>query len=743
MKTTFTASLLLCFTMVVQAGQVPGYEKRDYGTEKVISIYSEKNDPVIRFGIEELKKSLTGQGYKVIADNLDNSDIKIITVNSEPELAGMKLSSGDFKFFPENEGFIIRKDKKDRIWVAGGGTAGTMYGILELAEQVRLYGTAKITVTEKNPYMKVRGIKFNLPLDVRTPSYSDFGDAGQINIPVVWDFKFWTNVIDNLARNRYNLISLWNLHPFPSMVKVPEYPDVALADVRRASGKLAENYDGRGRGFDKPEITGTTETVLKISIDDKIAFWQKVMRYGKERNVSFLIMTWNIFTYGTQGKYGITDDMNNQVTRDYFRKSVRQMFFTYPDLAGIGITTGENMGNAGEGFDLKEDWIYDAYGRGILDVIEKQPERKITFVHRQHEAGTTYIISKFKPLEENRNIRFLFSFKYAQAHVYSSVKQTFHTQFLKDITGMKTLWTLRNDDNFYFRWGAPDFVRTFIKNIPSDVSEGYYYGSDNYIWGKDFLSRNPEIPGQLELERHWYSWLLWGRLGYDPGLPDERFVGIISARFPGTDAAVLFSAWQSASMIYPVTTGFHWGALDFQWYIEGCKSQPDPAQTKSGFHDVNRFITLQPHPGTGYQSIPDYVTALTEKRNSQLISPVKVAEMLFNYGDSALRLIGKIDAGNKELSNITNDIRSMAYLGEYYSYKIKGAVSLALYRKTGDKKAQDDAVIQLTTALKTWNLYTESALKQYKNPLWTNRVGLVDWVKLTDEVKKDIDIARQ
>jgi len=34
-------------------------------------------------------------------------------------------------------------------------------------------------------------------------------------------------------------------------------------------------------------------------------------------------------------------------------------------------------------------------------------------------------------------------------------------------------------------------------------------------------------------------------------------------------------------------------------------------------------------------------------------------------------------------------------------------------------------------------------MKQYKNPLWTNRVGKVDWVKLTDEAAKDIELAKQ
>ena len=55
------------------------------------------------------------------------------------------------------------------------------------------------------------------------------------------------------------------------------------------------------------------------------------------------MITWNIFTYGVDGKYGITNDPNNETTIDYFRESVKQLIVSYPDLAGIGITAGENM----------------------------------------------------------------------------------------------------------------------------------------------------------------------------------------------------------------------------------------------------------------------------------------------------------------------------------------------------------------------------------------------------------------
>lgn len=710
--------------------------------QKAISIYLDNEKPQTKFAFTELKKVLSERGKIVFQEFVKGSDIILFTENSVEVRTEFKKSFSNYNFQLKPEGFSIRKKSSGQIWVMAIDEAGLMYGIFELAEQVKLYGLAGIQNSDENPHMKKRGIKFNIPLDVRTPSYTDMSDAAQQNICEVWSFDFWKRMIDRLSKNRYNIISLWSLHPFPSMIKLLDYPEIALDDVKKSNAKFLEYYSTRATGYDNSEIMRDTETIKRISIDEKIEFWKSVMRYGKERNIDFYFITWNIYTYGTDGKYGITDDMNNETTKDYFRKSVKQMFLTYPDLAGIGLTTGENMGSGKEGFEEKENWAFETFGKGVLDAVNEQPERKITFIHRQHEAATKYIAQKFEPLIQNKNVEFLFSFKYAKAHVFSSVKQSFHKEFVKDVNTLKTFWTLRNDDNYYFRWGAPDFVRDFIKNIPADVSQGFYYGSDGFVWGKEFLNKDNVAPRKLEIEKHWYHWMLWGRLGYNPKLLNERFRKIIQNHFAEADAGKLFSAWQSASMIYPITTGFHWGALDYQWYIEGCKSRPEPAQTKTGFHDVNRFINLKPHEESGYQSIPDYVKMLIEKKTSQLISPIEVSKTLHIHADSALIIAKTLKTrGNKELQNTVSDIISMAYLGKYYAFKINGAANLALFRQTGDADFQIEAVNQLTNALNYWEKYINSAMKLYKNPIWTNRVGIVDWIKLTEEVKNDISIA--
>ncbi len=691
-----------------------------------ISIYNNSEDPEIQFAIDEITSGFVKNGIAVTRGENENSDI-IFTVQTD---------AADLK----PEGFSIKLEG-DRIKVTGADVAGAMYGGLELAEQVKLFGFEGVKETQQNPYMERRGTKFNIPLDVRTPSYTDVSDVAQNNIAEMWNTEFWKEYIDNLARYRFNTISLWSLHPFPSMVKVAEYPDVALNDVQRSTVDWNEDYDLEGTGFDAPEIVNNVEVIKVMTIDEKIEFWKNIMKYAKDRNIDFYVVTWNIFVNGTDGKYGINDDINNKITRDYFRKSVKQMFVTYPDLAGIGLTTGENMQEST--VEAKEDWAFETYGQGVMDAAAEMPDRKLTLIHRQHMAGARKIAEKFKPLLDNKNIEFLFSFKYAQAHVFSSTTQGFHENYVKDIEGMKTLWTLRNDDNYYFRWGAPDFVREFIQNIPMEVTRGFYYGSDQWVWGREFLMKEADNPRQIEIVKHWYHWMMWGRLGYDPKLSNERFTQILQNHFPDTDAEKLFTAWQAASMIYPTTTGFHWGSLDFQWYIEACKSRPSFAQNETGFHDVNRFISLPPHPKSGFQSIPDFVKMTVAGETTDLINPLQVAQKLHSSSDEALRVIETLAAGNdKELAATLNDIQTMAYLGKYYAHKIDGAANLALYRQIKDKKYQEEAVNQLTKALEFWEKYTQTALQQNINPLWTNRVGHVDWVKITEWVRQDIETAK-
>jgi hypothetical protein len=397
-------------------------------------------------------------------------------------------------------------------------------------------------------------------------------------------------------------------------------------------------------------------------------------------------------------------------------------------------------------FEAKENWAFATYGQGVLDAARAEPQRQIRFIHRQHETRAQDIAATFKPVIAQPNVDFVFSFKYAQAHVLSSTTQTFHRGYLESLGDLKTLWTLRNDDALMLRWAAPDFVREFVKNIPYEKSQGYYFGSDMWVWGREFLSKSPTKPRQLEIDKHWLHFLLWGRLGYDPSFDDASIAALVGQRFSGVDGRQLLGAWQDASMIYPLVTGFHWADFDFQWYIEACRSRPAPAKTASGFHSVETFINQPVHPGTSNLTIPQYVAGLAAGTTPPGTTPLQVADELDLRASAAIAVSAAwlrqpVAKKNPELAATLDDIAAMADLGQYYAAKIRGATALAKYRHSKLSAHQAESVQHLTRAQKFWKEYVTRLGARYRNPLWTNRVGLVDWHELSAEVANDIAIA--
>ena len=225
---------------------------------------------------------------------------------------------------------LRRVQTQGSMWIAvfGADANGALYGGLDLAEALKLNTLAQLQDSIHQPHIASRGIKFNIPLDVRTPSYSDNSTAAQANIPEMWSFDFWREFLDDLARHRYNVLSLWSLHPFPSMVKAPEFPDVALNDVQRTRVPVDETYSHRGGDMLRPELLRNVETVRTMTIDEKIRFWRQVMQYAHDRGIRVFVFTWNIFAFGAEGKYGITVDQTNPRTIEYFRACVREMILS-------------------------------------------------------------------------------------------------------------------------------------------------------------------------------------------------------------------------------------------------------------------------------------------------------------------------------------------------------------------------------------------------------------------------------
>jgi len=412
---------------------------------------------------------------------------------------------------------------------------------------------------------------------------------------------------------------------------------------------------------------------------------------------------------------------------------------TYPLLDGIGITAGEHMEERKDDFS-KEKWLWNTYGRGIVDALKLEPGRHIRLIHRYHQTSTEEIMDAFKEYPDT----FELSFKYAIAHMYSIVNPSFIKPALPLITSAHRTWlTVRDDDIYSFRWGNPEYARAFIRNMPAaDKMAGFYMGPDGTVWGREFLSKNPQTPHELVISKRWYSFMLWGRLSYDPDLSDSLFERTISKRFPEVPGPELMKAWADASQVFPQITRFFWGDIDLRWFPEACLSHPKAAK---GFYTVQNFIEGSTMPGAGVLSVTEWRRKKLAGAPMNGVTPLEIANALAATGSNSLRMLAGLRSKqgvNEELRLTLGDIEAMAHLANYYAAKIRGATDLALFDKSGRLSDREAALKNLQGALDEWKLYARTYSDQYKQPVLYNRVGWVDIPGLTANVEEDIHIAR-
>ncbi len=636
----------------------------------------------------------------------------------------------------------------DGIQIEASCEAGIMYALLDIADAAEC--GMPVGNAEVKPLLKNRGIKFNIPLDARVPSYTDAGDSAWKNIENMWSFTFWEEFLDRMALNKYNVLTLWTESLFPALVRVPEYPLACVEDVMVSNAPVKATT--RGMKMYSPDMAERLYTVRKMTMEDKVSFWNDVMQMAADRCISVYFFTWNVFVYGTEGNpYGITDDMYNPVTRDFFYHGVKAIMDAYPMLKGIGITAGENMAHTG-GSELNNDPNYrmedidftlNTYGTAVRDYLAEHPGRDFRIIHRMQMARYRDIVNAFTPLGINTQI----SFKYSQAHMYSSARPQFIRSVLEEKDPDSRFWlTVRNDDFYMMRWGNPDFAREYLSNMPLDSLEGYYFGSDGLTWGYDYTSRDKSFT-PLYIDKMWYMFRIWGQLSYNINLSDDYFISQIKARFSLSDeeAGKVFACWKEASCIVPEFTCIHWHNFDFQWYPEGCCMRNNDTD-KILFADIREFMTCPSMTHTNYESVPECADRLSVGAGTGKISALDMLSSIRSHADKTAKYLEELSAlkgRNLELDRTMNDLRCMSELGKYYSAKGRAALDLLVYQKTGDPSRKEEALALLKDASEYWMSYSARIYAAYKPQVLPRLGAKIDVTDFDDLTLADIRIAQE
>lgn len=632
------------------------------------------------------------------------------------------------------ESFAISPGERS-VAISASDGRGLIYGALNVAEKIRNGKQLDQIQQEKGePSLPFRAIKFNTPWE----SYRSSSAIDQ-HTDTVKDVKYWEKFLDMMVENRFNTLTLWNLHPFPYMIRAKNYPEASRFT------------------------------------DEELAEWKKlykaIFHMAEVRGIDTYLLNWNILVSESFAKHHGLKKLNyypyyrgegdtSELIKSYTRESVTQLLQEYPELDGFGFQLGEQM----DGMTPveRQQWIDDVMIAGMRDA--KRPVKMI--FRMPQSAGTDIGGSTSKEVElltrnaieklgNDFNGPIWAEFKFNWSHGHSTTElvkihggaltDTFFTPTPKNY---KVTWMVRNEDFFALRWGAPNFVREHIlRNGVQDYMGGYFVGSETYIPAKDyFTALDAPVAWKYAFERQWLFYKLWGRLLYDPKTPDSIFEAEFVRRY-GEGAKSLLSAYEKASstqLNFATSIDF---LSDTMIYSEGMMVY-HPTKSSQPM-TVDRLISTKPGPSS-WLSVKDYVAKKVagETIAQGITTPLALADRLEADNTEALRLVKGIDV-SKDASLLyeVSDVKTWANLGLYYAEKLRGAVALQTYRTAGGEQNKLDAVAHLDKSLAYWDevvaitrpLYKDMPLVHY-NPLGNvrNDNNLFHWALIRPEIAADI-----
>ncbi len=588
--------------------------------------------------------------------------------------------------------------KNNIVEISGGDVVGLMYGLLEVKNQLKA-GKHRIESKEESPKLMFRAIKFNLPWD----SYRRH-EALSLHFETCRDIKYWEAFLDMMVENRFNKLTLWNLHPFNYLVRTDKYPEAS--------------------GFTDEEMA------------DWQKFWHTLLKMAKNRGIETYLVNWNIFVspefskahnvcdYCLEGKHFIPSGDTSEIIKDYMRESVKAVIDTYPDLTGLGITLGEGMG--GMTAEEREQWLLDSYIQGM-----RMASRKVKFIHRvplsagtDSGGATSVAVEKMtrNTLDSltsvngpiNIELKFNWSHSFSTPHLVKVHGGVLTNAYWNPMPKNYYLaWMMRNEDFFMLRWGQPDFIRKHIALNAQAHVNGYYVGSETYIPAKDYITSLSGASYRYAFERQWMFYKVCGRLLYNPNTSDSFFEDAFEQRFPALGKQ-LFRAQTKVSKVPLIIASYQNATWDFSLYSEGMLRSIVRNGKKAvrliPLDDMANKEPMEP----AYLSISDFL----EKENNlpkDKISPFQLADSLNIFCQKALKEMEGIKPGeNVDLLYEVSDIKAWANLGKYFSNKLKAAVEYRRFTISHDKKDLNKAIVWLTKATEDWHALVEVTKLVYK-----------------------------
>jgi len=603
--------------------------------------------------------------------------------------AQVEVAIGDAGGLDE-QGFSLKRDGM-RIEIEAGGPTGAMYGLQELAEQVSDSGpvrsatdfAAAISPTTQRPFVEIRA------------------DNPFIHVyPIeLGDLDMWHEYIDMLARNRFNLLDMHGAYDldttsfpnlYPQLVEVPGYP---------TAGGFTAEYRAK-----------------------TLASFKAIIAYAKSRGVRVAFMNYSAVNDAGGVRKGETflTNIPPEKLADYTAKAVSILIRELPDLYMLGFRVGESGQSAA--------FYKDAYIRGV-DEADRPDLRLYT-----RSWQTTK--EQLEPIAEAAHNGFDIEIKFngeqlglpyqaMQGAAYGSYS---YQGYLDVPANYEIIWQIRaNGTHRFWAWENTDFIRRTVRSCRLGNARGFtlephtayfsVYSGDYYRSPQDALVY-PYI-----WQKHWMWYYAWGRLGYNPDLPESTLAEQFHRHY-GDAGDAAYCAMQQAGEIVPLAYAYRFVGPDQRDFSPETETGNSDTKVKRARQDILQFAENKPEDERSFAGIDTFVNNKLSNSADGRYGPLAVAAMLGRAANvtrstltSAAQPSGR---AADEFRLLEDDLLTTSYFGDYYVHRIQGMTWFDFSLHSGSRSDLEKALAELAASRESWHRLSKTADAVYKplaNPL--------------------------
>lgn len=668
----------------------------------LVSVVADRGaGPIARYALGKVKAALLEKHVRIEeAASLASSHGQfVIVAGIQPGGPALQLAIAARVTIPSTaESLVVRHERwkdKPALLVSGADERGLMYGLLDVARRISWAPSAvrpfsEVRDSSESPAVRDRG------LTIFTMQQAQFENR-------LHDERYWARYFDMLAENRFNTFQIlfayemdgYMCPAYPYFVDVEQFPGISVTGLSREQQQ--RNRDDLKRLMRMAHARG-----LKITI----GLWCHYNRFSR---------TFKAANHSTPEKgkvFGLTEE--NLIP--YTQAAAAKFLQTFPEIDNIMLLMHGESGIKAE--DMRTFWAaifpvlkkygpniqYEMRAKGVPDDLIEAALKLGLKVRMNTKYWAEQVGLPFHPT----HIQGLNQFE--RRHGYSDMLKYPHEYELH-----WTLWT--SGAPRVLLWADPEYVRRFAGTLHLGDTNGFdvmepeatkMAGHRHDMPPFDLLT--PEYRYyDYEFERYWHFFQVFGRLTYNPQASPEIWDTEFRRRF-GAAAPYVDQGIHRASEILPRITAYCLPPNHFpttRGWPERQRQEDVPVYSKAEPSDIEQF-----------SSFDRSAENLLNGSESASIDPVATSRWFAKTSADVLRLANRAEAAagtnvNKELLSNLVDMRILAYLALYHSRRIPAGESYALFRKTGDLNALNEAISAEKSAIEAWSEIVKAAGNTY------------------------------